>query len=195
MVDPTVEAALRDAAARLAEAGWQITETDCPPLREPARLQANLWLSEARRTGRDVVDRENDPDASFVFAQMEKRCPEPDLHALLDTLQARASFTRQWQQFLQTYPVLICPVSAELPFPDLLDVESPDTFARVMEAQLLQIATPFMGLPGLTVSTGMTGDTPVGVQLIGGRYREDVLFRAGEVISAAGAPQSPIDPR
>ena len=195
VVDPTVEAALRDAAARLAEAGWQITETDCPPLREPARLQANLWLSEARRTGRDVVDRENDPDASFVFAQMEKRCPEPDLHALLDTLQARASFTRQWQQFLQTYPVLICPVSAELPFPDLLDVESPDTFARVMEAQLLQIATPFMGLPGLTVSTGMTGDTPVGVQLIGGRYREDVLFRAGEVISAAGAPQSPIDPR
>ena len=193
-VDRLVETALCDAASRLADAGWHVEEVECPPLREPARLQANLWLGEIRRTGRDAIEREDDPDASFVFAEMERRCPEPDLEAVLDTLQARVSFTRQWQTFLREYPVLICPVSAEPPFPDLLDVESPAAFERVMEAQLLQIATPFMGLPGLTVSTGMAGDIPVGVQLVGGRYREDVLLEAGEAIAAAGTPESPIDP-
>ena len=46
------------------------------------------------------------------------------------------------------------PVSGELPFPDQLDRKDDASFARVWHAQLPQIAIPFMGLPGLTVSTG-----------------------------------------
>lgn len=80
---------------------------------------------------------------------------------------------------LDRYPILLCPVSAELPFADQLDVESPEAFARVMEAQLFQIGLPFMGLPGLTVSTGMVGDTPVGIQLVADHYHEARLLRAG----------------
>jgi amidase len=121
-------------------------------------------------------------------------CPEPGLNDVLDTLQQRLTFTRQWQMFLQDYPVLLCPVSAELPFPDLLDVESPEAFRRVMEAQLTQVGLPLMGLPGLTVTTGLVGKTPVGVQLVAGRYREDVLIAAGKVIEAAGVPENPVDP-
>ena len=85
-------------------------------------------------------------------------------------------------------------MSGELPFPDLLDVESPEAFRRVLEAQLTQVGLPFLGLPGLTVSTGMVGRTPVGVQLVAGRYQESMLFRAGEAIERAGTPPSPIDP-
>jgi amidase len=125
---------------------------------------------------------------------MTEICPAPDLAGLLDTLQSRVGLMRLWQQFLDRYPVLICPVSAELPFPDQLDVESPAAFRRVFEAQLTQVALPFLGLPGLTVSTALIGKIPVGVQLIGGRYREDTLFAAGTIIEAGGSPPSPIDP-
>jgi amidase len=51
-----------------------------------------------------------------------------------------------------------------------------------------------MGLPGLTVTTSTVGRIPVGVQLLAGRYREDLLLQAGAVIEAAGAPITPIDP-
>ena len=51
-----------------------------------------------------------------------------------------------------------------------------------------------MGLPGLVVSTGLVGSVPVGVQLLAGRYREDVLLQAGAVIEAGGVPASPVDP-
>jgi amidase len=57
-----------------------------------------------------------------------------------------------------------------------------------------QVAVPFMGLPGLTVATGMVGRSPVGVQLVAGRFREDLCLAAGEAIEAGGAPPSPIDP-
>lgn len=194
-VDTAVETALRDAAGRLTEAGWQVEETDCPPFREPAMLQAMLWLAEFRRGAAEAVEKEADPDSMFVYEQMVRLCPEPDMNGILDALQRRATLVRDWQMFLDQYPVLLCPVSGELPFPDLLDVESPAAFDRAMKAQLTQVGLPLMGLPGLTVSTGMTeGNIPVGVQLIGARYREDTLLAAGEVIEAGGVPALPVDP-
>jgi amidase len=194
VVAPEVEQALREAAAIMRDAGWSVEEVDCPPLREPARLQAILWLAEFRRSAAAALYEEAEADSVFVYEQMISLCPEPDLNAMIDALQMRATLTRQWQLFLQDYPVLLCPVSAELPFPDLLDVQSPDAFRRVMEAQLTQVGLPLMGLPGLTVTTGLVGKTPVGVQLVAGRYREDLLLEAGEVIEAAGVLASPVDP-
>lgn len=193
-VAPEVAAALRDAARRLEAAGWRVEETGCPPLRKPAALHAALWLAEFRRGSGEAVAREADPDARFVYREMEALCPAPDADALLDVLQARANFTRAWQVFLDNYSVLLCPISGELPFPDQLDVQSPEAFRRVMEAQLPQIAPPFMGLPGLTVTTGLAGSRPVGVQLLAGRYREDALLAAGEAIESGGVPPAPVTP-
>jgi amidase len=191
---PEVEAALRDAAKRLEEAGWAVEEVPLPPLREPAQLQAMLWLAETRRGLNKAIAAEGDPDATFAYAQMEELCPAPDLFAFMDGLQKRVGFLRQWMQFFETWPVAISPVSAELPFPDQLDVQSPAAFRRAMEAQLTQVGLPLMGLPGLTVTTGLVGRVPVGVQLLAGRYREDLLLEAGAVIEAAGVPKTPVEP-
>jgi amidase len=81
-----------------------------------------------------------------------------------------------------------------LPFADHLDCKDEASFARVWRAQLTQIAIPFMGLPGLTVATGLLGRIPVGVQVVASRYREDLCLLAGEAIEAGGTPPSPIDP-
>jgi amidase len=90
--------------------------------------------------------------------------------------------------------VLLLPVSGELPFPDHDDVTGFARFERMMAAQLPMIAPALLGLPGLTVSTGMVGTVPVGVQLLGSRYREDILLAAGAAIEAGGTPPAPIDP-
>ena len=106
----------------------------------------------------------------------------------------RTTLTRQWRQFLTRYPVLLLPVSAELPFPDNLDMQGNEGFERVWEAQLTMRALPAMGLPGLVVSTGLVGSVPVGVQIVAGHYREDLCLLAGKAIEARGTPPSPIDP-
>lgn len=195
-VDGRVEAALRDAAARLRAAGWTVEEVECPDLRDAARMQLLLWLSEFRRGASAMIEKENDPDASFVYEQMVRHCPEPDLNGLMDALQRRAALTRDWQLFMDKHKLLICPVSGEPPFPDLLDIASPEAFDRVLEAQLLQMAFPFMGLPGLAVTTGIDADhVPAGVQLVGGRFEEETLFAAGAAIEAAGPSLPAVDPR
>ena len=167
---------------------------DMPPIREPARLDILLWMAEMRRAGRKMVEDEDDPDANHVYRMLCEVVDAPDVNGLMDALQARAGFVRQWQLFLNEYSVLLCPVSAELPFPNNLDVESDDAFRRCFEAQIIQIGLPLMGLPGLTVTTGKIGSVPIGVQLVGGRYREDLLLDAGAVVEAAGAPPGIVDP-
>lgn len=192
---PLVEGALRDAAARLIDAGWHVDEVESPPFRAPARCQAQLWLAEMARGAQAMFTQEDDPDANHVLAEMHKLTPVPDLNEVLDALQARVGFLREWQVFLAKHPVLVCPISAEPPFPDLLDLED---FPRVMEAQLTQVGLPLMGLPGMSVFTGFAqsemGHVPMGAQLIAGRYREDILLDAAEAIEARGAAVRVVTP-
>ncbi len=194
-VQPEVAAAVRDAAHRLEKAGWTVEEVaNTPPLAEPAQLQAMLWLAETRRGLNAAIAREADPDATAVYGYMERLCPEPDLFAFQDALTKRATLLRDWVLFLERFPVVLMPVSGELPFRDNSDSESFEGFQRIMAAQLPQVGLPLLSLPGLTVSTGLVGTVPVGVQMVGGRYREDVLLAAGEAIEAGGTPPAPVDP-
>jgi amidase len=78
---------------------------------------------------------------------------------------------------LADYPVLLLPVSSELPFP-VGPEQGGAANARVWSAQMTRIRLPFPGLPGLTVSAGLHGKTPVAVQLFAGRFH---LRRRGAV--------------
>jgi amidase len=190
-----VRAAVADAARRLERAGWTVEEIETtPPLREPAELQTKLWLGDGFEAQLEAAEREGDPGALACLRGNRSRVFPFDAAAFSKTLVRRATLTREWLQFFEKYAVLLMPVSGELPFPDQLDRKDDASFARVWRAQLPQIAIPFMGLPALTVSTGLVGRVPVGVQLVSGRYREDLCLLAGEAIEAGGTPSAPIDP-
>jgi amidase len=196
-LDPVseVKAAVADAGKRLERAGWTVEEiSNTPPLREPAELQTKLWLGDGYEAQLEMAEREGDPGALACLRGNRAKVFPFDGAALSKALTRRATLTRQWLEFFETYAVLLMPVSGELPFPDQLDRKDEASFARVWHAQLPQIAIPFMGLPGLTVSTGLVGRIPVGVQLVSGRYREDLCLAAGEAIEAGGTPSAAIDP-
>jgi amidase len=193
-LDPVseVKAAVADAGKRLERAGWIVEEiANTPPLREAADLQTKLWLGDGYEAQLEAAEREGDPGALACLRGNRAKVHPFDLSRALTR---RATLTREWLAFLEKYAVLLMPVSGELPFPDQLDRKDAASFARVWHAQLPQIAIPFMGLPGLTVSTGLVGRIPVGVQLVSGRYREDLCLAAGEAIEAGGTPSAAIDP-
>ena len=192
---PEVRAAVLDAAKRLERAGWKVEEvTSLPPLKEAAELQTKLWLGDNYEAQLAAAEREGDPGALACLRGNRAKVFPYDADALSRTLTRRATLSREWLLFLDKYPVLLMPVSGELPFPDELDTRDEASFARVWHAQLPQIAIPFMGLPGLTATTGLVGRVPVGVQVVASRYREDLCLSAGEAIEAGGVPSSPVDP-
>lgn len=189
-VEPAVEAALHRAADALRARGWQVDEAPCPPMQPAAEINEQLWMAETYLSARDAMAAENDPDAQFVYAQMTRRMTTPDLASLAGALQARVSEIRRWQAFFADFPVLLCPVSGMAPFEQQLDVRSEADFVRVFDAQLTQRAVPALGIPGLSVATSGAHASPMGVQLLADRYREDILLAAGRAIEAElGTPQ------
>jgi amidase len=195
-IAPEIETALKQAAHRLAQAGWTVEELDdTPSFREATELQVQLWLGDGFEAFLANAEREGDPEALFVLGKFRDLARAMPADVVARAMTRRATLTRVFQMFLADYPVLLVPVSGQLPFAQNQDQGSPAVLDAVWEAQLIQTGLPLMSLPGLVVSTGLVGTAPVGVQLIGQRWREDVLFDAASVIEAGGVPPAPIDPR
>ncbi|MEM5316806.1 amidase family protein [Paraburkholderia sp. JHI869] len=190
-----VEEALLDAGRRLADAGWTVEQIDdVPLLRDAGEVQERLWLGDGFPALADAVARDGDPGAQAVVDGVRAKVAAMPENVVVPSLVRRTTLTRAWRLFLSEYPVLLLPVSGELPFPDNLDMQGQAGFQRVWDAQLTMRALPAMGLPGLVVSTGMVKDVPVGVQIVAGHFREDLCLLAGKAIEERGAPPSPIDP-
>jgi len=190
-----VEVAVLDAGRRLSDAGWRVEEIeDAPPLHDAAEVQEALWLGDGFAELAEAAAREGDPGALATVAAVRAKAKTLPADVVARSLVRRATLTREWLLFLAKYPVLLLPVSAELPFPDGLDLQGEAGFRRVWQAQFILRALPTMGLPGLTVATNLIGSVPVGVQIVAGHYREDLCLRAGKAIEARGTPPSPIDP-
>ena len=180
---PEVRDALTAAARTLQSLGWVVEEPALPPLREAMELQLTLWLAEFSLGGTDALAREGDPDATFVHRELTRLVPPTTLESFMRALQSRARLARLWRGFFADWPVVLMPISGQLPFPDHFDTTSPEAFAQVVEAQLPQIAPPFMGLPGLALTTGRTATHPLGIQIIADRGREDLLLDLADVLA------------
>ncbi|MGV2862071.1 amidase family protein [Achromobacter sp. AGC39] len=187
--EPAVVKALQEAARRLSDAGWTVDTLDAvPPMQEAADLQIRMWMADGYEAMLAAAEKEGDPGALVALRGQRDKAADANLENFSAVLTRRATLTRLWEVFLSEYPVLLLPVSAELPFPDNLDLQGDAAYARVWSAQMTQIGVPFMGLPGLSVAMdsamSSVGQSPVGVQIVAGRYREDLCLAAGEIIEA-----------
>lgn len=190
---PEVCQALVDAAACLRDAGWVVDEVDTlPPLKDAAAIVVTLWMGDGYDAQVKAAQAEGDPGAIAALAGQAEVARAIGIPEFSSVLSRRLGIVRAWQLFLERYPVVLLPVSAELPFIDDLDLKGPECYARVWRAQLPMVALPATGLPALTVTTGKVGSTPVGVQLVAGRFREDLCLAAGAAIEArtGGSPSA-----
>lgn len=184
---PEVRAALHAAAAKLQDQGWEVDTPTPPPLREGLDVQIALWMTDMRRIEATVLQ-EDDPDARFIYDQFRRISPALSADGLMDALRSRSRLVRLWRQFFADWPLVLCPVSGAAPFPNNIDVQSSADFDRVIEAQLPQIVPPLMGLPGLAVTTDLSGPTPMGVQFLAAPFREDLLLAAGQAVALEVPP-------
>ncbi len=194
-VSAEVAAALVHAAGALRGAGWQVDERPCPPIAPAGRINELLWMADTQLVAGQMLADEAESDSLFVYERMLKRAGPITYETVTEALRDRARLLRDWLVFLQDTPLVLCPVSGELPFAQQRDVASEADFEAIMQAQLPQRAIPTLGLPCMTVTTGAVNHVPVGVQLVASRFREDILLDAGAVIEAASPAITVADPR
>ncbi len=120
---------------------------------------------------------------------------ELDFEGYVKAFGRRALILREWMLFFERYPLLLMPVSWQRPFPVDFDQQGDEAVARMLSAHHPMLAVSTLGLPGLSIPTGFADGIPIGVQLVAGRFKEELCLSAGEVIEARQPVATPIDPR
>lgn len=183
-VDPTVTAAIDQAAHWLASAGYEVEEIEPPHFEEGAELWRDLVNDELRRE-RPAILKTGDMAVRTNLGFMFEGRPEHDRDTYLEALTRRLTICRAWALLFEQYPVLLMPISWQRQFAINDDMRSVGHMNHLVAAQSPLLGTAMMGLPGLAVPTGMVNGLPTGVQLVSGRFREDLVLRAGEIIERA----------
>ncbi len=196
---PAVNAALDQAAEWLRDAGHIVEEVEDPAFGEAYRLWYLLAMEEFRQIMplvEQIGDEGMKKAAAHYYAVARDWWGEkPGLADYMNGYARRGTLIVRLQRFLQDYPLLLLPASAEQAFIQDADIASVESMRRVMAANWSMMAIPMLGFPALAVPTGVANGLPVGVQLLGQRFREDTLLDAGEIIEARAGVLTPIDPR
>jgi len=187
--DPSVVAAVEQAAAWLAAAGCEVQEVEPPHFEEGAHLWRHLVMDDMRRGGQPAVETMGDPGVRSALRGYLSGLAPLSADALMEAQLRRFNICRDWAVMLEPeaggHDVLLMPVSWQRQFPIDADVGEPERVHRLLAAQSPLLGTAMMGLPGLSVPTGMAGALPAGVQIVATRFREDRCLAVGELVEAA----------
>ncbi|WP_425828502.1 amidase [Streptomyces fractus] len=184
---PAVDAALDAAAARLADAGYEIDEVPAEPLlAEAARLWLLLLTEDTRPLLRVVEQIGDDAIRTALARHFEAAAAvwgeRPDLETYIDGWARRGTLVTALQQLLGADRLLLTPVCAEPPFEQDADLADEARALELFPAMWPMTSVPILGFPAVTVPTGTHDGVPLGVQLVGGRFTEDALLDAAQAV-------------
>ena len=194
-VAPAVADSVRRAGRWLAEAGYAVEEVEPPELGAVADLWATIAMDDTIAALELAAAQFGDDGIKRALGFWRALHPARDARHVLDGLTRRDHFLRIWEVFLAERPLVVTPVSNEPAFPVDLDLVDAETTRRLMAAQIMQLAVPVLGLPSVSVPTGLADGVPMGVQITAGRFREDLCLDAAAAIEARAPMPTPIDPK
>jgi aspartyl-tRNA(Asn)/glutamyl-tRNA(Gln) amidotransferase subunit A len=94
----------------------------------------------------------------------------------------RTMIAQEHAAAFEHYDLLVSPTSPTVAFKIGEKAENP---LAMYLSDLLTIPSNMAGLPGLSIPCGLSGGLPVGLQLIGPQFSENLLFRAGHALERA----------
>jgi amidase len=186
---------VRKAAAALEDSGYSVQEAEPPLIEEAARAAlAMLNTPECRAVILPMLDTLPADTRRFLSAFYDL-AGGPDPVAALSAFITRQSVLRAWGEFLETYTLILAPISTDIPFKaDDSDLEH-DQVAGTIRNLRMTLAINALGLPAVAVPVGIGDGLPQVVQVIGPRYREDLCLDAAAVLEERLGILTPIDPR
>jgi aspartyl-tRNA(Asn)/glutamyl-tRNA(Gln) amidotransferase subunit A len=204
-IEPGVAAAVRASIEKLAELGAEVGECSLPLSVEygmpcyyliaPAEASSNLARYDGVRYGLRAAAGER--LEMYERTRDEGFGDEPKRRIMLGTYALSAGYydayygqaqrvrtviKREHDALFGRFDALVSPTSPTVAFP--LGARTADPIAMYL-SDLLTIPSCMAGLPGLNVPCGLSDGLPVGLQLVGPQFGENVLFRIGHALEQA----------
>jgi amidase len=184
---------VRRAGDHLADAGYDVVEVVPPAFAETSDVWA-AWLLTEIRAIMPMLMQVMGPDALTFLGHADAHIPACDTTQFVNTLIERHAIARMWSEFQAEHPLLVLPVWNQPPFPHGWDMASFDNAVATLDIIRPVVPANLLGLPAAVVPGGLSGGLPVGVQVVGNRYREDLVLDAAATIERAVGVLTPVDP-
>ncbi len=191
--DPAVAEGVRTAGRALEAAGYQVDEVEPPKLFDALFAWSELMMTSLKVATPLILPVIGEDGRRFLELSTVEF---PDhAEALYAMHQTRFAVETAWRAFMEEYPLIVGPTWTQPPFPHGFDIRDVESALAVAEMFRFVLPANLMGLPAACVPTGVANGLPVGAQIIGLMYRDDLCLDAAEVVERAVGPLTPIDPR
>ena len=180
--EPTVEAAVREAAAVLEEQGAVLVDVDVPEMAAMHEWASVVIFSDACSIHGERL--RNEPDSIDPDTAVRMRTGFDYTGAdYASAMRVRAVWRRTLLDVFQRVDILLSPtVHTEVPLID----DNKDLLSATRDATRNTYAGAFGQIPGLSVPCGFSaGGLPVGLQLEAAWWQEPLLLRVGHCFQQA----------
>lgn len=183
-VNREVAAAVAAAVAVLEELGAIVVETD-PGFTDPLAAFGHLFYGGAANALRDMGPKKRaQMDAQLV--NVAEKASRRTMLDYLDAMNERTRLCERMAQFHQRYDLLVTPVLPITAFGAGREV--PEDWHSTRWPSWTPFTYPFnmTGQPALSVPCGFDSQgLPIGLQIVGGRFRDELVLRAGHAYQQA----------
>lgn len=184
--DPAVATALTNAANALSNAGYAVEEVEPPLARETGETGYRTLMGETKVLLHDQISEHGSQTVNAIFEEYFRQFPPFEGAELLRMFAKRSHYARQWSLFLEHYPLVLTPFLLKPSFTAGRDAEGADGVTDALGHSFWSFVASFTGLPAGCLPTYIapleTGPQPIGVQIIGRRWREDLIVDAMQAI-------------
>ena len=182
-VDPSVRAALRQSADALEAAGYRASEVEVPDINAVWQTWCDIITNEVAVMQEASMMAVTTADFHTAWSGIKAKANTLDLQGWMRETAARNRHIRAWQLFLEDYPVVLAPTTVKPTPGPREDAVSTERASEIFWNDLRFIsAINVLGLPSAVVPVTLHKGWPIGVQLIAGRYREDLALDAAAAI-------------
>jgi amidase len=189
-----VQDGVRKAGRVLEDAGYVVEEVDPPSIELAAKALTDMLFPPDIRAGREMYAPLLRGYTRQWLSALFEVTSDPDPTAETRSFMTRQSLLRAWGEFQETYPLIVAPIGADIPF----EVGKDRTVAEVAETvrrMRMAMAINALGLPAVALPVGIEDGLPQAVQIIGPRHREDLCLDAAAAVEDRVGIITPIDPR
>jgi amidase len=179
---PDIARALERAAGWLAAAGYAVEETEPPSIVEPARAWFSVFVPEMNVMLGPLALQHGSATIQDVFEHYSRMAPLVDAGGYMLGIADRTRLTRQWSVFLERYPLVLTPFLMRPTYPWNYDAQGFDQTKDLFDAAIYSYGVNYLGLPAGVAPVGLVDGLPAGVQIVGRRFREDLILDALTVI-------------
>ena len=181
---PAILQALETARECLVDAGYDVVEIETPDISEIGESGYRALMGEMSVLMLPDIRKHGSVEINRMFDEYFELFPPFEEDELLRQMARRAHYIRQWNLLLERYPLVLAPF---LPVPTYSwnrDADGKDGIMEVLGCGIWSFAMNYMGLPAGIVSPRLHDGMPVAVQMVGRRFREDMILDALEAVEA-----------